>query len=324
MNITYNPINIHNTQNNNKYSFGMRVSKIGRQIDKVIATNGVEKSSITELRTMLNDYFNNPQMQDKLINEGFHEKVFFIDDKYVLKYHQNTTPFVGNFIFNPNFGNLLSDLKSYFGKVIMRFGDIKILRNVSSDAKHIPAGIPRRMLGNYPKDELIAYYNNIYLPIFANLPQRSFDRIAKDFSCLNKKGSGIYRMKFDTKNPNNIVLVGSSTLRIVDDIDDVIGINPNCTADLLDVFLRKANTSMLAPKTIENKPLRKELFKKIILAGEKYELPLSSNPDYDKKVLDFVCDFGKNGDDIVSYIDSLRNNIKNKKIRLETVENYLS
>ncbi len=325
MNVTYNPINIYNPQNKKAHcSFGMRISKIGRQIDKVIATKASEPDSIMELRRMLEDYFKSPQSQEKLINEGFHEKVFLIDDKYVLKYRHNSKPNVGNFTFDPGFSYLLNGLKSYFGKVLMRFGDIKILRNVSSNSQHVPAGIPRRMIGNYPKDELIAYYNNIYLPIFANLPQRSFDRIAQDFSCLNKKGFGVYRMKFDTRNPNNIVLAGSSTLRIVDEIDDVIGINPNCTAGLLDVFLRKANTIMLAPKTSENKPLRSELFRKVILAGERYELPLISNPDYDNKVWAFVCDFGKDSEDIISFITSLRENVKNKKLRLEAVNDYLS
>lgn len=309
---------------NQQPMFGTRVSALGKQIDKVVFNKGKDCHNVTKLYGMLFDYIRNPNIKSKMLGEGFHEKVFSIDDKYVLKYKQNQRPVLGTFSFNPReVGIDLGDLKSYFGKILMRFGDVKILRNVSSNGEHIPAGIPRMMFGKFPKEKLIDYYNKEYLPTFARLPQRSFDRIAKDFACLNSKSKYYYGLEFDTHNPNNIVLVGKSTLRIVDDINEVIDEEPNTVSGLLDIFLKRANTCMLAPKTEENRSLRLELFKKVILAGEKYELPLSSGNIYDNTVWDMVCDFGKSGDEIRWRLNELRENFPNIKERLNMVQKEL-
>lgn len=313
------------TKNNSQLSFRMRVSKLGHQIDKVLEQRGLYNNEIERLRVMLGEYFLSPNLSRSLVGEGFHGRVYSIDDKYVFKCKNRQSPDAadGAFLMTGGGGSPLTGLKTYFGGILMQLGNVKILRNVSSDGKHMPAGIPRVMLGEVPKNELIDYYNNKYLPTFANLPQRSFDRLAGDFACLNKKGHGYYGLEFDTNNPNNIVLVGTSTMRIVDDINETMKLDPNRVAGLLDMFLKKANTTMLAPITEENRPLRFELFKKIILAGEKYELPLTSGTDYDKNVWNMVCDFGKTGEQIRLKLFSLRAE-KNKSKRLQNVNDYLN
>ena len=313
--------------NNNVYrcnrtqpNFGMRVSKLGRQIDEVLATKGSDTGSVDKLRGMLKDYFSTSKT---MLGMGFQEKVFAVDDKYVIKSQSAQFCDSGKISFDTG-DKVLTGLKSYFGGVLMRIGNLKILRNVSSDGKHIPAGIPVRMIGQYPADDLEYYYNNIYLPLFANLPQRSFDRIAKDFACLNSKGGTMYGLQFDINNSNNIVLAGTSTLRIIDDINEVQMSEPNRVTALLDMFLKKANASMLAPEqTPQTKPLRLQIFKKLILAGEKYELPLTFDTVYDKKVWEMVCKFGTTGDETLADISSMRKNIKDKKRRLQCVASYL-
>jgi len=310
----------------NQPSFGMKVSKVGRQIDRVLEQKGLCPQDVKCLRARLGDYFSSSDMDKRLIGSGFHGNVFAIDDKYVFKLKFGESPNIehGKFVMPGKGGISLSGLKTYFGGVLMSLGNVQIMRNVSTDNRHMPAGIPRRMLVKFNNEDLKAYYNNIYLPTFANLPQRSFDRLAKDFAYLNKQSRFYYGLQFDTNNPNNIVLVGTSTLRIVDDINEVMEEAPNRVCGLLDMFLKKANTMMLAPKSDENRGLRLELFKKIILAGEKYELPLTSARDYDRNVWKMVCDFGNGGWQIPLDLHWIRMHEKNKTARLAKVCDYLS
>lgn len=175
---------------NTPFTFGMRVSKLGRQIDKVLEQNGSNNNDVNRLRLMFEDYFVRDLNESNTLGKGFYGCVYSIDDKYVFKCKNGETPDaeIGAFKLAPKaFRENLSGLKTYFGGILMQLGNVAILRNVSSDGKHIPAGIPRAMLSKFPNDELVVYYNSIYLPIFANLPQRSFDGLAKDFDYLNKK-----------------------------------------------------------------------------------------------------------------------------------------
>lgn len=59
--------------------------------------------------------------------------------------------------------------------------------NVSNGGKHVPAGIPFIYSRKHTSWENEEYYIKKYLPLFAELPQQSFDRIAKDLALLNKK-----------------------------------------------------------------------------------------------------------------------------------------
>lgn len=91
------------------------------------------------------------------------------------------------------------------------------------------------------------------------------------------------------------------------------------------MLLKKANTSMLAPMTKENRPLRFELFKKIILAGEKYDLPyISPFRVYDENVWNIVCDFGDSGVKTLEILTSLRQKQANPRKRLDMVLDYLN
>lgn len=314
-------------QKNHPY-FGMRISKLGHQIDEVLSQKGKNSENVNKLRFMLEDYFLSAINDGEPVGQGFFGRVFTIDDKYVFKCKNGQFPDAENGAFSIKTNDaetqgFLTGLKTYFGGILMQFGDVKILRNVSSDGKHIPVGVPCKMLGKYSKNELEYYYNNIYLPTFANLPQRSFDRVAKDFAYLNKRSDAYYGYQFDTNNSNNIVIVGTTTLRIVDDINNVCEPNPNRLCGLLDMFLKKANTGMLAPKSAENRALRFELFKKLILAGEKYELPLTTGREYDNNVWNMVCDFGQSGEEVLYNLNKIRTVTKSIRERLEHVNTFL-
>lgn len=316
--------NINNTQP----AFGMRVSKVGRQIDKVLSQEGTVQAEVRQLRLMLDEYFRTRGVENTVIGEGHNGRVFGIDDKYVCKCWDKQVPEVnrGQFSLLDEYGaKPVEGLKTYFGGILMRLGNVKILRNVSSDGKHMQAGIPYSMMDMFSSEELQHYYNNIYLPTFAKLPQRSFDSIAGDFAALNRKGNGYNNFQFDTNNPNNIVLVGTSTLRIVDELYPVIDANPNRVCGLLDMFLNKANVSIMAPITDENRALRFEMFKKIMLASEKHGLPLSTNRYHDDDVWNRVCNFGQpeTGEEIVQILTQIRNTSSSPKESFERVGAFL-
>lgn len=92
------------------------------------------------------------QLDGEPVGQGFFGRVFTIDDKYVFKCKNGQFPDAENGAFSIKTNDaetqgLLTGLKTYFGGILMQFGDVKILRNVSSDGKHIPVGVPCKMLG---------------------------------------------------------------------------------------------------------------------------------------------------------------------------------
>ena len=232
-------------------------TKLGRQIDKYIKPPKSEENA-NELIANIRKFIVKPR---KPLGEGFRGLVYKIDDKYVLKCLKLLRCNLENIVQDnrPD----LSSLKTYYGAPVVTFNNgATILKNVSSNGKHLCAGIPANKSNTMVIGEKEEYWNNVYLPIFAELPQKSFDALAKDFSALNKLGALGQNYAFDTKNPNNIVLVGKNTLRIVDDLDRAHGANENTTGGLLRLLVEKMDLDYLAPRDIINQANRKALIKK--------------------------------------------------------------
>jgi branched-chain amino acid transport system ATP-binding protein len=125
-------------------------------------------------------------------------------------------------------------LKCYYGDQIAIFGDYVILHNIG---KHTPVGIPLAMSNSNTtlSTEITHYYEEKFLPMFASLPQKAFNNIAKDCNTLNRledSNTGL-RYIFDYANPNNFVIKNNKIL-ITDEIicQNKVG---NSTADLLRV-----------------------------------------------------------------------------------------
>ena len=292
-------------------------TKLGKCIDEFVKQPQTEEKAKT-LMENIKSFLDHPK---KHLGEGFRGTVYKIDDKYVLKYPKHIKSELHE-IKQENLPNL-NGLKTYYGSPIVAFDNgAKILRNVSSNGKQTCAGIPQDISNLMLHQEKQQYWSAKYLPIFAELPQKSFDALAKDFSAMNEINERGISYAFDTKNPNNIVLVGKNTLRIVDDLDIAHFPKENSTGGLLRLFLEKMDLDYLAPKDLSNQANRKALMKKIILAGEKYELPLFKQ-ELDirtwRNVTEEFCEYRE----LTDGLKRLRREHPDIKTRLEKISEFL-
>lgn len=315
---------ISTPHHNNTYKFptfcGYSRTKLGHCIDEFISSNSPQEEKSKTLTELFQQFIEKVQMTK--LGEGYRAKVYKIDDKYVLKINKNVN--IPKTTLTPTQENvdLFKDLKSYFGASVMSFNDgIRVLKNVSSNGEHLPAGIKINFNSEIPLSEKITTWNTKYLPTFSNLPQKPYDDIAEEFAELNKVTKGGYSYEFDTVNPNNFVLVGDS-IRIVDEVNETLTKKPNGVAGLLRVFLEMMDTDNIAPKDFMNMGMRHSLIKKIILAGEKYELPLiSQQKDFTtwQCVLDETCDYRY----LLGELHRYRKAYPDMNIRLEKVKQLL-
>lgn len=310
-------------QYNKPIQFQGYKSVFSRKLESVIAEGKKECKGQSFLTDWLKKFVAKKMRADRKIGEGFHGEVYKIDDKYVLKIHKHHRPYADIMDNIPK--QKFASLKTYYGEPVATFSDIKILKNVSSNGKHIQAGIPEKFSRTMTEEQCKKYLENVYLPIFSEVPQKSFDAIAKDCDTLNKMGSEYVTYEFDYLNPNNFVLVGK-TIRITDVISKGSTENPNTVSDLLYVFIQKSGLDTYVEYSKKAEPFRRELLKKIVLAGMKHNLPLGDNP-YGRKVWQVVStDLCKSEEYHLTIIDKLaklQKEIPDTKLRLKKTEEYL-
>ena len=255
-------------------------SAFSKKLERALSSPKTTSQSASRLLNDFADMYDKKVCLDSKIGSGFYGSVYKIDDCYVLKR--------GNECLEPEFGRIevvkhpkFAKLKHYFGEAVAKIynntgEDMSILKNVYSKGKSIPVGIPDDFSKKHTLKECTEYYNKVYLPTFAKLPQKSFDGIAKDFALLNKMCTKRKSYFFDFLNPNNFVLCGK-TLRILDEINEDSVKTKNCVTDMLEVFINRMDLDKNAAYDEELVPLRTELAKKLILAGAKHEIPMSYN-----------------------------------------------
>lgn len=311
-------------------SFTGYKSVFSQKLEKALKTQRTSRQSAGRLLGDFTDMYGKRVRLSNKIGSGFYGTVYKIDDSYVLKR--------GNERLVPEFGGIevvrkleFRHLKHYFGEAIAKIynnngEDMAILRNVYSKGKSVPVGIPDGFDSTHTKDECLEYYKKNYLPKFAQLPQRSFDGIAKDFALLNKMCTPKKSYFFDFLNPNNFVLCGK-TIRILDEINIDSLKTRNCVTDMLDVFINRMDLGKEAVFDEELVPLRKELTKKLILAGARHKVPMY----YDKTNMNtwaktFNDLLGMEDLDVgqmVADIDSIVGVYTKPKQRVEIVKQYL-
>lgn len=307
--------------------FGYTRTKLGKEIDVFIGLKDPSHEQKSELFCKLTKFAK--QLQESIkepIGEGFKGVVYKVDDKYVLKTGKRGASFNGGSISIEKIP--YDELKTYYGRPLLKFSnELQVLRNVSSAGGHFPVGVPYKM----PFDssmQMKLYWNKQCLPRYAALPQKSFDALARDFAVLNNYGGECNNYIFDVTNPNNFVIAGKSTLRIVDEIDIVRAPRKNTVAALISPFLESMSLAVIVPNSAENSELRKQLLKKIILAGEKYDLPYTSSEltnasltsIYEKGAWLHACrDFCKY-QDLIKELLKLRIDYPDKKERLNRVQ----
>ena len=303
---------------------GVRRCDFSKELDVVLDKHRVSKKESVKLTSMFNEFLaKHLNTVDGFLGSGFQGRVYNIDNKYALKLPYTE---VCHFVFEKIPKRKFAGLKTYYGEPVAKFCDASVLKNVSSSGHHIQVGIPSGMLMRSADDERKFYYEKIYLPQFAAVPQRAFDALAKDFNTLNKMGHRGNNYTFDFQNPNNFVLVGS-TLRITDEISTTSIKNPNSMAEMLSLFLSKMSKDSFYPYSKEAEAPRKELFKKIILAGMKHNLEIGTC-SYDRilwqDAVEDLCKLKVSGDGVISTLKAMQKLIPDRKIRLKLTEDYLN
>lgn len=247
-----------------------------KELDIVLKNGKPKWEQEKKLVNLLKEIMDKKINPHNLIGEGYYGKVYKLDSKYVLKVLKKEHVFANmlSWISHGKFENL----KTYFGEHIAEFEDVFVLKNLSPQSVHIPVGVPKKFTKMYSAQDCQVYYKTVYLPLFANVPQKSYNAIAADCKELNKMRNGEYFLNFDYCNPNNFVLAGQS-LKITDDIYNTSMENPNTAADLLEVFLDKMTGDDVAPTLNDSNSLhyRREIMKKIVIAANKCNLPLGDN-----------------------------------------------
>lgn len=278
-------------------------STFSKHLEQVLQTKNGEE----ELSKHFQKVFKTKKQASNKLGEGANGIVYRIDDYYVFKVYKIIKH--NNFNFNSKYPqeNIFSNLKNYYGKVIAKFGQIEIIKNVTHNKHKFVE------LANPSTDGIKAY--NRALKNFATLPQKAFDNLAKDFVELNKIHKPNLFYKFDTNNPNNFIKVGNS-IRIVDDIDWVPSKEPNDIYSFMRIFIKEGG----------NINLKKQILEKCILACEKTKIPLENTYDYLSRFMD---DIFKNAGLKISFEDyyiemqNLRNTYKNDNIRMQKVKEYI-
>lgn len=291
------------TPSNNAISFqACYKSKFSKQLETAIKNNTPDQKLIDEFSKV----FQQKKNSKYKIGAGRNGEVFRIDDYYVFKTYFNDQPKIGEVkISQPS---IFQTLKTYYGGIVAKFGNIDIIKNVSNDAK--------KML------EMASSKNNgegaykYCLEEFSQLPQSAIDNLAQDFKKLNEIHSSSLNYRFDTNNPNNFIKVGKS-IRIVDDIDWVPCKNPNDFLSFINPFIQQGGDANL----------KKQLLKKCILASEKYQLPMDDAFKYLKSKLDDTfksVGIKENFEDFYQKMTNLRKNYPNQTERMKLASEYIN
>lgn len=292
-----NTINQHNSP-----AFGAYYkSSFSRHLEHTLRTGEKTNQVIDEFTQILK---NKKNISTK-IGQGKYGEVFRIDDFYVFKSYFNQEPNPNTF--KPATDDTFKNLKTYFGQVIAKIGNIEIIRNVTKNTKNFV------QMANGSKEGIQALKQS--LREFESLPQEAFDRLAHDFNELNKIRKGNMFFRFDTNNPNNFIKVGRQ-IRVVDEIAWTPCQKPNTLYGMLRIFLQENADINLA----------KQLFKKCALACEKYELPIDDDYKYLKNYMDTLfknASINTNFEKYYQKITELRLTQENKTTRLKMINDYL-
>ncbi|MCR5265018.1 MAG: hypothetical protein K6E29_00310 [Cyanobacteria bacterium RUI128] len=223
---------------------------------------------------------------ENFVNNGRASKVYRISDRYVAKirrgYYPDNAVHAFNTISLPS--KKFRTLDFYYGEPVVKIGKVEILRNATPTENHICCGTSFRCDGLVGNKEL-AKYESEFLPICSEVPQESYDNLAANLKKLNgltcrsmlgKKQTYVP----DIVNPNNL-LISDNRFVLVDELEKVPFRNPNSVFTMLEPLLIRLNPEKEAPKNEGLKGVRKNIFKKVLIASEKSGLPLDSPIKYE-------------------------------------------
>lgn len=300
----------------NTPTFTSYKSALSKKLDDAVRGKLTTEGDIVELTSKIEDFIKTEATSDRLLGKGTLGKVFEIDSDYVLKLPVWEVG-VGEF---KVVASKFSDLKTYYGDELISFGQIKILRNVSSTGKHTPIGLPYSYIREHSSLECTSLYEKECLPRIVSLPQKTFDDLASDCSKLNQ----MQGYMFDYRNPNNFVIVGDE-IRVVDSICRTLSYQNNSVSNLLRVFIWAEGAGREAVFSQSLLEPRRQLLKKIVLAGMKHDLPIvSGGTEYVvEEVLEMLCRSNVSVDKFEQNLSKIKANYPNVEERLKYTQDYL-
>lgn len=321
MKIDYSPCHNYNYPVK-KTAFQGSLNNFEKQIGDIFSKSEISLAEKQTFLEKLKNIWGEITAPDKILGKGFQGTVYKIDKDYAIKVRNTEIKHFRDTEIVEKGKNKFKILETYYGDpvaTIGKFAAIKILRNLG---EHIPAGIPESLIKNAKNEnEIDKYYEKVYLPMFAKVPQESYDAIARDFSRLNKMISenGEY-YSFDSVNPNNIVLAGNK-LRLTDEIDTIITPDANSSGKLIDILLYRMTRLKRACGYGQHNDDAKSILKKIIIASEKANLPYETLPK-DITAWEAVSGNLNIKDDIVKNLEIIRYKYPDLTKRISEIEKY--
>ena len=301
-------VNIYNP------SFCGYQSEFGKKLDRYLAEPVCDKAEEKGIIDIFSKMVPQKMSPTNEMGRGCHGTVYAIDDDYVFKIANRVKPVIGRFSIIKDAA--VKNLKTYYGNVIAKIGNMEIMKNAFKTKTVLPAGLPMRRMSRGKKLE---YYNTVYLKRFVELPQSAYDKVAEDFKTLNSLGK-----EFDTNNPNNFIADGDE-IKIVDEISDVCDTKPNTLAKLFKVFVNSYDVFQTAEFDYLAVDRRKNLIKKLILASEKAELPFYCNFN-DRAELELafdLCDCPEGFSNIQRTLMDYRRKYPDMNTRLQKISEFL-
>ena len=308
-------------------SFYGAAEDFGHKAKEIFTKVKVDKNDEAVLTDMFEKAYCEIMSPERYLGSGFFGNVYAIDENFAVKMSRYLNKFsnikssiAGGFKICKR---VFRDLKTYYGEPLCSMGRIEILKNVG---KHVPAGVPtsfKRQLDSSKEYE--KYYQQKYLPLFAKVPQESYDALISDISKLNKmKYNDENYYEFDSKNPGNILLSGNKLL-LTDQIEITNNANYNSVGKLLETMLYKMVFFHAVKSYGDNLNDAREILRKIIIASEKVDLPYDTR-SADENIWNMVllnCYIDMDADEFIQNLEYVRGTNPKISDRVPKIEKFL-
>lgn len=289
-------------QNNYTPSFcAYYKSSFARRFEKVLATGQGSQELENEFVKILQKKRNK---HTQMGTPGMYGSVYRLDDYYVFKtYHVDRE--LGTHPFRKSMNERFNGFKTYCGNVLAKFGRIEVIANATRDKRKFVE------LARASEQGVEAYAGS--LREFASLSQKQFDMLAQDFSRLNGICDKNINYMFDTHNPNNLLKIGKS-LKLVDEIAITPCKKPNDILAFLRAFIQEGG----------DVNLKRNIFKKCILASEKEKLPMDDayNFNFSRERMKKIFKNAGVNDTFENFYQKM-NEFRTQKNHMQLVQQYL-
>ena len=158
--------------NSNSPSFCGYKSEFSRKLEQYISSGIKNEIKEQELTDSFSKVMVENMIESNEKGKGVHGVVYGIDDDYVFKVGRFSVPALGKLKLAAD--RIGENLKTYYGGVLAKIGDVEIMRNAFKTKDALPAGLPRRIMSDAEKK---AYYTDVYLKRFSSLPQEAYDKV---------------------------------------------------------------------------------------------------------------------------------------------------